>query len=446
MLNDRSQLSTRVLVGKIVSSAPLQGHYISYSIEYENIEKGISEGIPIFQFGYNSYRYPNESRVVVLVVNDKYSSCYILGRTYNPNVLPNFGATLPREGELVLNSGHSNNSGISGIGSSEILKIFNNKSNLAIRPDGLEFSFEENASQFSFTGDKFYYKLKNNDGFVHNNNFATLIASNGFNISALKNGVYIEGERFVIKEKTQKLQSKPAGSSKEPKPSLEFDRGVHTFRGFRTSFEYSASMDFKIGTPKLQGGSTAVAWSVTEGDYEINLTSGELNLNCLDPTSAAFNVKIGPQALPISQMTMDTSKLSIKLGPTLPSSLTLDFSEFKVEAGIISPDILQLGKGSLKIEAGSALIGITNSLEFSILSGIILKAGGLLSKGKIELDGDVTITGELIVKDKIFSTDEVFAKATVVAGSAITAAAVGLSTHLHPTAIPGGPSSPTIGT
>jgi hypothetical protein len=51
MLNDRSQLSTRVLVGKIVSSAPLQGHYISYSIEYENIEKGIGEGIPIFQFG-----------------------------------------------------------------------------------------------------------------------------------------------------------------------------------------------------------------------------------------------------------------------------------------------------------------------------------------------------------------------------------------------------------
>jgi hypothetical protein len=443
---DNLKKDTELLIGEIIETIPIQGHYISYTIKFENLIKTVSQGIPLFQFGYNSYTYPIGSRVLVVVINGKYTSCYILGRVYNPDVLPNFGATLPREGELVLNSGHLNNSGISGIGSSEVLKIFNNKSNLVIKPDGLVFSFEENESQFSFTGDSFYYKLKNNDGFIHNENFTTLVASNGFNISALKNGVYIEGERFVIKEKRQKLQSKPEAASKEPKPSLEFDRGVHTFRGFRTSFEYSASMDFKIGTPKLQGGSTAVSWSVTEGDYEINLTSGELNLNCLDPTSAAFNVKIGPQALPISQMKMDTTELSIKLGPTLPSSLTLDFAEFKVEAGIISPDILQLGKGSLKIEAGSALIGITNSLEFSILSGITLKAGGLLSKGKIELDGDVTITGELIVKDKIFSTDEVFAKATVVAGSAITATAIGLSTHLHPTAIPGGPSSPTIGT
>jgi hypothetical protein len=242
------------------------------------------------------------------------------------------------------------------------------------------------------------------------------------------------------------LQSTPGVKKKEPKPSLEFDRGVHTYRGFRSSFEYTATMEFKIGTPKLQGGSDAVTWSVTEGNYAINLTSGELNLNCLDPTSAAFNVKVGPSLLPISQMTMDTSKLSIKLGPTAPSSLTLDFAEFKVDAGVISPDTLQLGKASFKVEAGSALMGIQNSLEFSVLSGITLKAGGIVNKGKIELDGDVTITGELIVQDKIFSTDEVFAKATVVAGIATTVSAIGLSTHLHPTAIPGGPSSPTIGT
>jgi hypothetical protein len=50
MLNDRSQLSTRVLVGKIVSSAPLQGHYISYSIEYENIEKQKKQNKLNFRF------------------------------------------------------------------------------------------------------------------------------------------------------------------------------------------------------------------------------------------------------------------------------------------------------------------------------------------------------------------------------------------------------------
>jgi hypothetical protein len=437
--------NAELLIGQVLKVNIKQGHYVSYSIKFENKIKSVSKGIPLFQFGYNSYIYPEQSRVAVLVISQNYSSCYILGRIYNPDVIPNFGATLPREGELVLNSGQLNNSGISGIGSSEILKLYNNKSNLSITPDDLIFSYEESASIFSFSNNKFYYKLKNEDGFVQSEDFAILIASNGFNVSALTNGIYMEGERFVIKEKTAQLQNTPGAKKKEPKPSLEFDRGVHTYRGFRSSFEYSSTMEFKIGTPKLQGGSDAVVWSVTEGNYAINLTSGELNLNCLDPTSAAFNVKVGPSLLPISQMTMDTSELSIKLGPTAPSSLVLDFAEFKVDAGVINPDTLQLGKSTFKVEAGSSLLGIKNSLEFSILSGITLKAGGLLGKGKIELDGDVTITGELIVKDKIYSTDDVFANTIVVGGSTVTAAAVSLSKHLHASSVPGAPTPPLPG-
>ena len=442
---DYVEKGIEVFAGEVIGINIEQGHYVSYSIKFENLVKNICQGFPLFQFGYNSYIYPEGSRIMAIVINKNYSSCYILGRIYNPDVLPNFGAVLPRPGELVLNSGHLNNSGVSGLGSSEVIKIFNNKSNLFITPDDLNFSFNDTQSKISFSNDKFYYKLQNDDGFIHSNNTAILVASNGFNVSALTNGIYMEGERFVIKEKTAQLQSTPGAKKKEPKPSLEFDRGVHTYRGFRSSFEYTATMEFKIGTPKLQGGSDAVTWSVTEGNYAINLTSGELNLNCLDPTSAAFNVKVGPSLLPISQMTMDTSKLSIKLGPTAPSSLTLDFAEFKVDAGVISPDTLQLGKASFKVEAGSALMGIQNSLEFSVLSGITLKAGGIVNKGKIELDGDVTITGELIVKDKIYSTDDVFANTIVVGGSTVTAAAVSLSKHKHASSVPGGPTPPLPG-
>ena len=66
--------------------------------------------------------------------------------------------------------------------------------------------------------------------------------------------------------------------------------------------------------------------------------------------------------------------------------------------------------------------------------------------GKIILDANVEITGELIVSKKVYSEDEIYAKATVIAGAPSISTAVGLSTHTHPTGIPGPISPPTPGT
>lgn len=426
----------------VLSSEVVNFSYISYNLKYENLPKEVVTGTPLFSFGYNSYRYPDDCKVGVLVLNEDFFNPVILGRLYDTSVVPTSREGVPREGELLLNSGFNNNSSIDGLGYSTTVVIRNSSSSLTLSENFFNFNFRS-GSNFNLEKNGFSFVLENGSFFSNSNQLTTLNSLRGFNVFLGAGPLYVEAQRFTFVEKTQHLnQAKPS----VVKPSFQIFKGLHVFSGQSARFEYASSLSFKVGTPKLVGGSTAVAWNVTEGDYEVNLTSGELNLNCLDPTSAAFNVKVGPSLLPLSTLTMNTTKFEVNLGPVSPSSLLLNTSKFEVKAGVGNPDTLELGLANFKVEAGSTLLGVKNTLQFSVLSGVTLTAGGLLGeKGKIKLDGDVVITGELIVEDKVYSTDEVYANTVVVLGAPIVATAVALSKHKHATSVPGGPAPPLPG-
>jgi hypothetical protein len=204
------------------------------------------------------------------------------------------------------------------------------------------------------------------------------------------------------------------------------------------------------------------------GNYAIRLGTGDFKVNLMNSLGAEVYFKIGIGPLYLSQFSLTQSALEVKIGTALPDSLklgggTLDIkvgnfpglqTEFLLEdstaelkvKGIFGDSTFTQKTISIKFENNSTFTGASASLE--IASGkLILTSASKALGGRITLDGEVTITGKLIVDNEIYSSSDIFAKATILGDSVSKSPqTVGLSTHKHPTAVPGPVSSPTPGT
>lgn len=419
-------------------------HYIQYVITYENLKKDPVEATPIFSFGYNSYRYPNGSRVAVVVSNGNFFRPLILGRIYDYKVAPKTGIGVPREGELLFNSGYSGASYFSGLGTSTSVVLGNSESQLTVSPNSFTLKFNS-GSLLSLEPQSFSVSNENSFSFFQREQKTTLNSPRGFNVFSPGGGVYFEATTFTVVEKTGHFN---VPKSKQPRPALQIENGYHNLKGIVGFYEYGGSLTFKVGTSKMVGGSTSVAWNVTEGDYNVNLSSGSYNLNCLDPTSAEFSVKLGPSSRPLSKLVLDTSSLSVDIGAVLPDKLKLGGGEFSLKVGntpgLQSELVLNGTSGKLTVPgvSGSSSFEYTSTKVLIKNSGFttatIEISGGKVtvtsaSSGKIVLDGDVEVTGDVTVDGstgvKVTSGD-------------VKAGLISLKQHKHAAAVPGGPSPP----
>lgn len=437
--------TTEVFVAEVLSSNLVQDHFISYVVSYEGLQRETGVASPIFNFGYNNYRYPNGTRVLVLVVNKNFSKPFILGTVYNQKVVPTVGVSPPREGEVTFNNGASNNSHISGLGTSRLISLGNSNSELQVSPQYLKFNFLNSNAFLNFEASSFSVVCENSFSFFQREQKTTLFTRRGFNVFSGAGKIYLEAPSLTFVQKTESLNSEKEST---PRPAFEIENGYHNFKGIVGFYEYGGSLTFKVGTGKAVGADASVTWNVTEGDYNVNLSSGSYNLNCLDPTSAEFNVKLGPSSRPLSKLVLDTSYFSVDIGAALPDKLKLGGGEFSLKVGntpgLQSELVLNGTSGKLTVPgvSGSSSFEYTSTKVLIKNSGFttatIEISGGKVtvtsaSSGKIVLDGDVEVTGDVTVDG---STGVKVTSGDVKAGT------VSLKQHKHASAVPGGPAPP----
>jgi hypothetical protein len=430
-----SAFNTKVESAIIISYEIEESEYSKYYVQIENYHKQgeYATAYPVFSFGYNTSSYKVGNRVLCLIRNNDHQKVFIIGQIYDPNIIKKVSP--PQPGRLQLITDGNVKSGMSQLGESDNMSLFSGSSTLQF--DSTKFNFSISTKNYlRFSENHFDLRFNDGaDGLIFKNSRATLNSANGFYINADDGPIYIKASNFSFTE------------DNADKPNFFISKGLIRLIGVESVNTFS-SYKFSGGS-KVKGKSDTVEWNILTGNYVIGLGSGDFKV----------------------QTTSTTSKISLKIGPLTPvASLTLGTNlsgstEFNVLIGTsINGDELTLGGGSFKISAGStptthstfqvtdskvnmiAKAGVTSSeINLSALQ-IKLIPPSKASGGKIILDGEVEITGSLIVKDKVYSSDEIFAKAIIPeSGSPQTSSAVALSTHTHPTAVPGPVSPPKPG-
>lgn len=418
----------KVDIGIIKKVTMLSNEHVYYTVFLENYhqENESAEGIPVFSFGYNTYTYIEKSRVVCLIKDSDFTKVFILGQTYDPNVVR--GISVGKPGELNISS---DKSGIIGIGKNDNIALVSGSSMVSINPNKAKISLGNNID-INLNPTQFNVLLNNNESFNIKNGLSTLNASKGFQVFSESGGIYLYGDSLSFTEKNGE------------KPSYLITNSTHRLVGDEFLSLFSV-YSFEVGSSKIKGKKNAVDWNLLEGSYGISLTSGDFNVNLLNSLGSEVSFKIGPPNFNFSKLILNKSSLEIGIDSTLIgiSSFKLESNELKINLksqfpSINSESIIEIFTSKVYFQ-NTDMLG-TKKASMEISSGdLTLKSASKALGGKIKLDGEVEITGSLTVNDKIYGKDEVYAKAN-------TASQVGLTTHKHPTAVPGPISPPTPGT
>lgn len=131
---------------------------------------------------------------------------------------------------------------------------------------------------------------------------------------------------------------------------------------------------------------------------------------------------------------------SIYAGEVTPPENTIDkrtvvFSDDTRVSYDRAEHVLTVSIGDTTIEANGESVRIDAASDVTIKGSITLD-GDVKVTGKVDADGDVSTSGKVTAAGDIATTG----------GDVVSATLVHLSTHKHPTATPGLPSSPTPGT
>jgi hypothetical protein len=405
------EIEKRTLVpffGYIIHSEE-QNSTLSYIVKSEGPTSISYIGVPVFQFGYNSYRYAKGTRVYCLpsLTTNK---VYILGQIPDPSIAITNENPLPREGEMILNSGDTNNSGIIGLGKSQNIFIFAGKNkdlqfnlspyNANLKFFNTGFSFEK--SKFSLFADEINsFSIIQGKTILKSELGISLYGGNGDIFTSGNTFAFYQDDLMPGIKKTDLSGGKAAPPDPQTDYSFYIGKNSHNFNAENGYFNYKGGFSVKIGITDGAG----VLFSIIKGNFQSQISQGSFKFSIIQPAGNSYSIKIGPNINPLSSFVLDSSSLKIEIGALISNSLEIDST------------------------------------------GIILKSKSILGdKGDIKLDGNVEITGKLIVNDKIYSTDEVYAQVVKILGEVSTTTAVGLSTHQHPTGVPGPPSSPIKGT
>ena len=418
MSQEFSQLGVESFNG-FVAYSEIQNGNILYSVTSEGPNSLTYLGVPLFQFGYNSYRYENGSKVYCLRSN-RSSKVYIIGQIPDPNVAIVNGNPEPRPGEIVLNSGSANNSGFVGLGKSEDLTIFSGKNqNTKIQLTPYNIKFQVNDFNCFFEKSSFSFSPDSYNGFNMIRGATLLKSELGVKIYGGEGGIQLNGETFSFYQINKIPGKKSLALEKQKEINPQVDYSIYISKNSQyfnaTSkgiFNYGENFSVKVGG--LAGGTTSVGFEVTKGNFNINTGSGSIKFYMNNALSSQFSLKISE----VAQMYLKQSEYLVEIGSGFPNSIKIDTSSIVITS-----------------------------------QGI----GG--SKNKIKLDGNVEITGTLLVKEKtkleknmtvtadVYSTGEVYAQAeNTPNGGSSSAKSVGLSTHITATAVPGPAVPPTAGT
>ena len=418
-------LSLEVFIAVVIGSE-VENSQIIYTVQQEGPVPEISIGVPMFQFGYNSYRYDDNARVFCIKSSRTPGKAYILGQIYNPNVNILNGQLPPRKNEMILNSGGSINSGIDGLGKTDRLKIWVGKNSSSfIDLNAYNSKLQVMDSGFNFEKSSFSLMADGVNLFELIQGKSRLISKLGFKLFAGDGPVGLSGNTFyfyqdnTIPTETKNTLKKQEKLNPKTEYSIYISEDSQYFNAGKAIFNYREK--FSVTTGGVGTSKSSIDFSITKGNFNLSIFTGSVNFNILNPGTAlspnSYSFKIGTSASVFSQMELKEDEYLVEIGPFLPNSIKID------------------------------------------TSSIIITSQGLLgSKGDIKLDGNIEITGNLIVSGKtdlkkevtafenIYSTKEVYAKASEFSGEVSTATAVGLSTHITATAVPGPAVPPTVGT
>lgn len=415
----------KIDMGIIKAVTRLSNEHIHYTVFLETYhqENQTAEGIPIFSFGYNTYTYIKESRVVCIIKDSDYTKVFIVGQTYDPNVIRGIGAAKP--GELNISS---DKNGIIGIGTGDGVQINAGDSRVTISPEaakiyvGKDTNINLNPTQFGIS-------LNNNENFSIKNGQSVLNASKGFKVFSEQGGIYLSSDSFSFTERTG------------AKPSYLITNSIHRLVGDEFLSLFSV-YNFEVGSSKVKGKTNAVEWNVLQGSYSFKLTTGDFKIDMLNTLGAEFSLKIGPSDFTFSKLIFNKSSLNIEIDSTLigKSTFMLGSNELKINLKSQFPLIVS----ETNIEIFTSKIFLKNkditgfkTASFEISDGdLTLISASKAMGGKIKLDGEVEITGNLTVK----GTTGV--EVTVGDVKAVT---VSLKNHKHASSIPGGPTPPLPG-
>lgn len=415
----------KVDIGVIKKVTKLSNEHIYYTVFLENYhqENESAEGIPIFSFGYNSYTYIEKSRVVCIIKDTDYTKVFIIGQTYDPNIIR--GIAVAKPGELNISS---DKNGIIGLGTGEAIKIVAGSSSITTTPEKMKLSLGNNVD-INFNPNQFNVSLNNNEGFGIKNGKSTLSASKGFELFSKEGGIYLASDSFTFSEGIGQA------------PSYLITNSIHRLTGDEFLSLFSV-YNFEVGSSKVKGKNNAVEWNVLQGSYSFKLTTGDFKIDMLNALGAKFSVLIGPNDFIFSYLTLDKSSLNIQIDSTLigKSKLMLGSNELNINLKSQTPLIVS----ETNIEIFTSKIFLKNkdvtgskTASFEISDGdLTLISASKAMGGKIKLDGEVEITGNLTVK----GTTGV--EVTVGDVKAVT---VSLKNHKHASSIPGGPTPPLPG-
>jgi hypothetical protein len=418
----------KIDIGIIQAVTFISNEHVYYTVFLENYhqENQSAEGIPVFSFGYNTYTYIKKSRVVCLIKDSDYTKVFILGQTYDPNIIRGIGAAKP--GELNISS---DKNGIIGIGTGDGVQINAGDSKVSISSDAAKISVGKDTN-INLNPTQFGISLNNNENFSIKNGQSVLNASKGFKVFSEQGGIYLSSDAFSFTERTG------AG------PSYLITNSIHRLVGDEFLSLFSV-YNFEVGSSKIKGKTNAVEWNVLQGSYSFKLTTGDFKIDMLNALGAEFSLKIGPSDFIFSKLIFNKSSLNIEIDSTLigKSTFMLGSNELKINLKsqfplIVSETNIEIFTSKIYFK-NKDIFGLkTASFEISDGDLILIPASKALG-GKIKLDGEVEITGSLIVR----GSDGV--SATVGDVTTGTISKISLKNHKHATSVPGSPSPPLPG-
>jgi hypothetical protein len=403
---------TKVDIGIIKKVTFISKEHVYYTVFLENYhqENQRAEGIPIFSFGYNTYTYEVGSRVICLIKDKDFNKVFVLGQTYDPNLVRGIDAA--KEGELNISSDQN---GIIGIGTSDSISINSGSSKVKVTDEKISLTIGSTA-KINLNPQEFSTTLNNGNNFSVKNGTADFNLNNGFKVRSAAGDIYLQGGSLSFAE------------GEGQTPSLLIVNSVHRYIGSEFLSIFSA-YSFEAGTSKIKGKKNAVDWNIIQGNYAITIGVGD------------FVLKTGTTV--IDKLTLGNGELNLSVGNILfyQTELLISGDEMKLNLnGAFSSSEINVKSSLVEIKNKVSLLLIDYDSSIKLDFGVITLTPSSKAKGgKIKLDGEVEITGSLIVR----GSDGV--SATLGDVTAGTISKISLKNHKHATSVPGSPSPPLPG-
>jgi hypothetical protein len=402
----------KVDIGIIKKVIFLSKEHVSYSVFLENYHQTnqIAQGIPVFSFGYNTYTYEVNSKVICLIKDKDFNKVFILGQTYDPNLVRGIDAA--KQGELNISS---DKNGIIGIGQSDSILVKSGSSNVNVTDNKINLNVGSTA-KINLNPQEFSTTLNNGNSFSIKNGTADFSLNSSFKVRSATGDIYLEGGSLSFAD--------GAGQT----PSLLIVNSIHRYIGSEFLSIFSV-YSFEAGTSKIKGKENAVDWNIIEGNYAITIGVGD------------FILKTGTTV--VDKLTIGGGELNLSVGnvPFYQTELLISGDEMKLNLnGVFSSSEINVKSSLVEIKNKTSLLAIEYDSSIKLDFGVITLTPSSKTKGgKIKLDGEVEITGSLIVR----GSDGV--SATLGDVTTGTISKISLKNHKHASSVPGAPSPPLPG-